>query len=162
MLSCQLLLPSVLTDHYGGKLAEALLPFLLKKAEEQVNMRKCGLGSPYAVNFVLQIPSGRVYQFTGRPDFTMNAPYTGSVSRFTSTLKGVGEIQSPPSTRRNSALSQARIYAIGQFAKGIHTGGALPSLSHKFSSKAVVVKFCTSKNSRCAVKHAMYKCAYYK
>ena len=37
-------------------------------------IRKCGLGSPYSANFVLQTSSGMVYHFMGRPDFTINSP----------------------------------------------------------------------------------------
>lgn len=63
-------LPAVLTDHYGSELAEALLPFLFQRGEQRLAVRRCGLGSPYSVNFVLQLLSGQgVYQFTGRPDF---------------------------------------------------------------------------------------------
>ena len=64
-----ILLPCILTDHYGNELAESLLPFIIQKCESNVIVRKCGLGSPYSVNFVLQLPSGRAYHFTGRPDF---------------------------------------------------------------------------------------------
>ena len=108
-------LPSSFTDHYGNELAESLLPFLLQKAEIRHSIRKCGLGSPYSVNFVLQMPSERVYHFTGRPSFTINSPYMGTtVSRFT--LQG---IQSPPWRRKESKtlLSQAGVYAVGQFVK---------------------------------------------
>ena len=134
-------LPPMLTDHYGSELAELLLPFLFKKAEMKHSIRKCGLGSPYSVNFVLQMPSGRVYQFTGRPDFTINSPHLGTaVSRFT--LQGIGEIQSPPWRRRESktaALSQAGVYTVGQFVKE----GALESLPavvlHKDKTAQVAV-----------------------
>ena len=107
----------LLTDHYGTELAESLLPFLLEKGEHRSYIRKCSLGSPYTVNFVLQMPSGRMYHFTGRPDFSIHGPYSGAVSRFT--LKGIGEVQSPPGRRpesKTAALSQAGVYAVGQFA----------------------------------------------
>ena len=114
-----ILLPSVLNDHYGYELAGALLPFLLNKAsDEDFMVNPCLPGSLYTVNFVLGMPSGRAYQFTGRPDFTIEAPYCGSIAQFI--LKGVGEVQSPPARKRESktaALSQAGIYTIGQFSK---------------------------------------------
>ena len=133
--------PLVLTDHYGGELVEALLPFLFQKAQQRMNVRKCGLDSPYTVNFVLQMPSGSVYQYTGRPDFTINSAYAGAVVHFT--LKGMGEVQSPPWRRNESksaALSQAGIYTIGQFANGAHTGGALPAIIiHKDKTAQVAI-----------------------
>jgi hypothetical protein len=117
-------LPNQLTDHYGIELAESLLPFLFNKANVKgVNrcISRCGLGSPYSVNFVLKMPSGKVYQFNGCPKLTVNSPFFGIISRFT--LVGIGEVQSPPWRRKDetesAALSQAGIYAVGQFAKGM-------------------------------------------
>ena len=80
------------------RVAESLLPFLFQKAEYNTVMRKCRLGLPYLVNFILQMPSGRAYHFTGRPDFTINGNFTSSVVWFT--MKGIEEVQSPPSPRR--------------------------------------------------------------
>ena len=103
-----------------------------------MNVRKCGLGSPYIVTFVLQMPSGSVCQFTSRADFSFHA---GAVVRFT--LTGVGEIQSPPWRRKESksaALSQAGIYTLGQFANGAHTSGPLPAVViHKDKTAQVAI-----------------------
>ena len=138
---CARLHSVLLTDHYGGELVESLFPFLLQTAERKMMVRKCGLGSPYTVNFVLQMPSGSVCQFTGRPDFSINSPYAGAVARFT--LRGVGEIQSPPWRRKESksaALSQAGIYTLGQFANGAHTSGSLPAIVvHKDKTAQVAI-----------------------
>ena len=115
----------LLTDHYGTELAESLLPFLFAKGEHVMFITKCGLGSPYTVNFVLQMPSGKMYQFTGRPDFSIRGPYNGAIARYT--LRGVGEVQSPPgrtSESKTAALSQAGVYTVGQFTKP----GAAPLL----------------------------------
>ena len=133
-------LPPVLTDHYGGELVEALFPFLFQKAKQGMNVRKCGLGSPYTVNFVLQMPSGSVCQFTGRPDFSVNSSHAGAVVRFT--LRGVGEIQSPPWRRKESksaALSQAGIYTLGQFANGAHSGPLPAIVIHKDKTAQVAI-----------------------
>ena len=134
-------LPPVLTDHYGGKLVEALFPFLFQKAQQRMNVRKCGLGSPYTVNFVLQMPSGSVYQFTGRPDFSINSAHSGAMVRFT--LRSVGEIQSPPwrrSESKSAALSQAGMYTVGQFANAAHTSGPLPAIViHKDKTAQVAI-----------------------
>ena len=96
----------------------SLLPFLFDKASHNLLVRPCGIGSQYSVNFVLELPSGRAYHFTGRPDFSINSPHVRGISRFT--LKGVGEIQSPPHRRgesKSAALSQAGVYTVGQFTK---------------------------------------------
>lgn len=133
-------LPPILTDHYGGELAEALLPFILSKMDVSAYVRKCGLGSPYSVNFVLQMPSGRAFHFTGRPDFSLNAPHTGSVSRYT--LRGIGEIQSPPQRKKESktaALSQAGVYTVGQFAKEKRLGSYPAVVLHKDKTAQVAV-----------------------
>lgn len=137
LVSC----PSTLTDHYGGELAEALLPFIFKKAEMPFTVRKCGLGSPFSVNFILQLPSGQVFHFTGRPDYSINKPFKGSIARFT--LKGVGEVQSPPGRNRResktAALSQAGVYTVGQFTKE-GTPTSLPAVViHKDKSAQVAM-----------------------
>ena len=114
-----LLSPLLLNDHYGNELAVALLPFLLNKAsDEDLMVNPCLPGSIYTVNFVLIMPSGRSYQFTGRPDFTIDSPYCGSIARFT--LRGVGEIQSPLAhPKQQHSPSQAGIYTVNyQFKRG--------------------------------------------
>ena len=83
--------PPKLSDHYGTEVACALLPTLLKKAGIDMSVRICKAGSPYTVNFILQMPSGFSYHFVGHPDFTFNIKPEGYVLRFT--LKGVGEVQ---------------------------------------------------------------------
>lgn len=90
-----ILLPPLLNDHYGYELAVALLPFLLNKvSDDDLMVNLCLPGSLYTVNFVLRMPLGRAYQFTGRPDFSIDSLYCSSIARFT--LRGVGEVQSPP------------------------------------------------------------------
>lgn len=133
-------LPPILTDHYGGELAESLSPFILTKVDISAYVRKCGLESPYTVNFVLQMPSGRAYHFTRRPDFSLNAPHCESVSRYT--LRGIGEVQSPPQRKKESktaALSQAGVYTVGQFAKEKRLGLYLAIVLHKDKTAQVAV-----------------------
>ena len=132
--------PPVLSDHFGTEVACALLPTLLKKAQIDMSVRVCGAGSPYAVNFILQMPSGYSYHFVGHPDFTVTMKPKGCLLRFT--LKGLGEVQSPPGLGEESktaALSQAGIYAVGQFGNG-WTGTFLPAVVlHKDKSAQVAV-----------------------
>ena len=110
--------PSTINDHYGGELAEALLPLIFQKADIPATVRKCGLGAPTTVNFILELPSNHVFHFTGRPHYTVNDKFRTIINRFT--VKGIGEVQSPPGRRRESkdaALSQAGIYVVGQLCK---------------------------------------------
>ena len=110
--------PSTINDHYGGELAEALLPLIFQKADIPATVRKCGLGAPTTVNFILELPSNHVFHFTGRPHYTINDKFRTIINRFT--VKGIGEVQSPPGRRRESkdaALSQAGIYVVGQLCK---------------------------------------------
>ena len=107
-----------------------------------MNVRKCGLGSPYTVNFVLQMPSGSVCQFTGRPDFSINSSHAGAVVHFTLRGVGVGEIQSPPWRRNESkstAVSQAGICTLGQFANGAHSGPLPAVIIHKDKTAQVAI-----------------------
>ena len=109
----------LLTDYYGGEIVESLLPFLFKKGEYDMNIRRVCAGSPFSVNFVLQMPSGKMYHFTGRPDFTIHGPYHGVITPRRS-LTAIGEIQSAPGRApesKTAALSQAGVYTIGQFTK---------------------------------------------
>ena len=74
-----------------------LLPTLLKKAEIYMSVRICKAGSPYAVNFILQLPSGFSYHFVGHPDFTVNIKPEKYVLRFT-----LREVQSRPGQGEDS------------------------------------------------------------
>ena len=51
--------------HWGYELAETLLPFVFidKKVGLGMSVQKSGPGSPYTVNFVSQMPSGKAYHF---------------------------------------------------------------------------------------------------
>lgn len=87
----------------------------MKKADLSFKVRRCGSGSPYSVSFILQVSSGKVFHFTGRPDFSINTPFWGTIAQF-----NIKEVQSPQGRRRESktaALSQAGVYAVGQLTK---------------------------------------------
>ena len=111
-LSELMMLPETLTDHWGGELACSLLPLLLSKGDLDHTVKSCRAGSPYTVNFLLRMPSGNVFHFTGYPDFTVNRKPTSFLLRFS--LRGVGEVQCNSSRSKTDALSQAGIYATGQ------------------------------------------------
>ena len=116
-------IPPSLTDHWGNELACGLLPILLKKGGLNMSVKSCSIGSPYTVNFILQMSSGRSYHFVGHPDFTVNEKQTSCILRFT--IRAVGETQSPPGRSKESktaALCQAGIYTVGQF--GYNTGNS--------------------------------------
>ena len=81
--------PPMLTDHWGCELAETLLPFMFKKVGLGMSVQKSGPGSPYTVNFILQMPSGKAYHFTGYPDFSVNSKLSGCVLRYS--MKGIGK-----------------------------------------------------------------------
>lgn len=103
-----------LTDHYGYEVAESLLPFLFKKVEHEMFSSVENV-SMYDVNFVLWMPSGRMYHFTGRPDLSIHSPYCGAIAWFV--LKGIGEVQSPPGRRseyKTAAFSRAGVSTAGQ------------------------------------------------
>ena len=95
-----------------------LFPFIFKKAGMKMSVQKSGPGSPYSVNFILQVLSGKSFHFTGYPDFTVNSKLSGCVLRYS--MKGIGEVQSPPGRsgeNKTATLGQEGIYTVGQFGK---------------------------------------------
>ena len=118
-------IPEPLTDDWGSKLVQVVLPLILKSAGlDAMDVEGCGQGSPYAVNFILQLPSGESQQLTGWPDFTVTQRYTSFAEqrilrshrvRRSQRLHGVGEIQSQPT--KTATIAQAGMYGVGQLAK---------------------------------------------
>ena len=104
-----------------NKLASILIQLILEKAglADTVTFENCKQGSPYTINYVLQIPNGEATTFTGWPDFSIITKST-AIRRRSARLAGIGEIQSQPRITKKSktaAIAQAGIYGVGQLAK---------------------------------------------
>ena len=86
-----------LNDDSGHKLASILIPLILEKADlaETVLFENCKQGSPYSINYILQLSNGETTTFTGWPDFTV-VKRSAPIYRRSARLVGIGEIQSPP------------------------------------------------------------------
>jgi hypothetical protein len=119
-------IPNRLTDDWGSKLAHGLLPEIFKRGNVngmQLDVEDCKQGGMYAVNYILQLPSGESTQFTGWPDFTISRRYmpcaerriTLAYNRRARTL-GVGEVESPVTKDKTKAFAQAGLYGVGQLA----------------------------------------------
>ena len=105
-----------MNDDSGNKLGSILIPIILEKANlaELLMFENCKQGSPYAVNYILQVPNGNATAFTGWPNFSIIK--TNTVHRRRSArLAGIGEIQSLPGIGEKStpAIAQAGIYGVG-------------------------------------------------
>ena len=118
-------IPEPLTDDWGSKLVQVVLPLILKSARlDDMDVEGCGQGSPHAVNFILRLPSGESQQLTGWPDFTVTRRYTSFAEqrilrshriRRSQRLHGVGEVQSQ--VTKTATIAQAGMYGGGQLAK---------------------------------------------
>ena len=139
-------MPQKLTDDWGNKLARNLLPQIFMRSDvHKVDLEGCKQGSLYAVNFILQLPSGESNQFTGWPDFTISRrylPYAEQRLKMAfnrrSRVKGVGEIESPVTKDKTRALAQAGIYGVGQ-------------LANTAQNKMAVIVFYKDKSAQVAV-----------
>lgn len=119
-LSKMIDIPKPLNDDWGKKLATTLLSQILKHSGmEEYVIEDCNQGTPHAVNFILQLPSGESTQFTGWPDFTVTRSFPAAarrVARRVQRLSSVGDVQSPPGNDARSktlTIAQAGIYGIG-------------------------------------------------
>ena len=115
-------IPEPLNDDTGNKLASILIQLILEKAglADTVTFENCKQGSPYTINYVLQIPNGEATTFTGWPDFSIITKSGGAICGRSARLAGIGEIQFPPGMTKKSktaAIAQAGIYGVGQLAK---------------------------------------------
>ena len=135
----------------------------------QLDVENCKQGGMYAVNYILQLPSGESSQVTGWPDFTISRRYmpcaerkiTLAYIRRARTL-GVGEVESPITKDKTKACTQAGVYGVGQMAnssrkkmavvilykdKSAHVAVAsthLPSIPLQLSVGDVKVSICKS------------------
>ena len=110
-----------LNDDSGNKLASILIPLILEKAglADTVSFENCKRGSPYTINYILQLSNGESTTFTGWPDFTIITK-SAPIHRRSARLAGIGEIQSPPGITEKSktaAIAQAGIYGVGELTR---------------------------------------------
>ena len=120
-----------LSDHDGGLLADVLLSYILRISGDKLKVQSVGNGcSTASVRYVLQLPSGENVLYVGRPDFyvrrkmTLQVREEGDILAAEETVRGVGEVQSPPgctTKAKNKALAQSGIYTFGMFAKTVGT-----------------------------------------
>ena len=116
-------IPEPLNDDSGNKLASILIPLILEKAglADTVSFETCRSGTPYTVNYMLQLSNGESTGFTGWPDFTIikrSVPIL--MHRRSARLAGIGEVQSPPvitDKSKTAAIAQAGIYGVGELTR---------------------------------------------
>ena len=131
-----------LDDDSCYRLANHLLPFCMKISGLDITVEAVKQKSVTAVKYLLQLPSGETFLFSGWPDFQLLQYYSGISRRLRNKVlreervRGIGEVQSPPGTSveaKTAALAQAGVYAIGQFK---HV-----SNRHKVRSVATVILY---------------------
>ena len=116
-------IPEPLNDDSGNKLASILIPSILEKAglADTVSFETCKSGTPYTINYILQLSNGESTSFTGWPDFSIikrSAPIP--IHRRSARLAGIGEVQSPPGITdksKTAAIAQAGIYGVGELTR---------------------------------------------
>ena len=114
-------IPEKLTDDWGSKMANSLLPEIFKHAHLfDLEVEDCKHGGLYFVNYILQMPSGEACQFTGWPDFTISRRYTPLAERriamtyHTGTrVHGSGEVETPATKDKTRALAQGEYMVWG-------------------------------------------------
>ena len=119
-----------LSDHEGGLLADVLLNCILKISGEKMKVQSVGNGSSIvSIRYILQLPSGEDVLYVGRPDFYVRRKISLRVREdgedmSAETVRGVGEVQSPPGSTtkaKNRALTQSGIYTFRMFARTVGT-----------------------------------------
>lgn len=119
---CQLIdMPTSLGDFWGEILANIVIGQILKAAGIDYLIHGCKQSSPFAVSFVLKLPSGETCSFTGWPDFIISKPTANSQKRRRiDLLEAVGEVQSSSGQSEDSVsstIAQGGIYGIGELVK---------------------------------------------
>ena len=139
-------IPEKLTDDWGSKMANTLLPEIFKRANLfDLEVEDCKQGGVYTVNYILQMPSGNAYQFTGWPDFTISCRYTPTAENGiamtyhrSTRLHGIGEVESTTTKDRTRALAQGGIYGVGQLANSLRKKMAVIILYKDKSAQVAV------------------------
>lgn len=115
-----------MTESGCCKLAQALIPQILKRSDlKEFRFEECRLGTQYAVDHVLQLPSGTSLHLTGWPDFavterlTQEARFRGKAMKM-HRLYAVGETQSRLGLDPTTTMAQAGIYGVGQLSRVPH------------------------------------------
>ena len=115
-----------LSDGRGKVMADVLLAYLLKISGQNMIVQAAEMGSIATARYILQLPSGQKLLYSGHPDFyirqnmTREGWHAGYSRRMEETVRGVGEVQSPPgatSLSKDRALAQSGIYTIGMFSR---------------------------------------------
>ena len=158
-------IPKPLTDDWGKKMATTLLSLILEHGGmEGYEVEDCNPGTPYCVNFILQLPSGDSTQFTGWPDFTVTRSFSRAEGRLSrrrvQRLGSIGEIQSPKDNdeaTKTQTIAQAGIYGMGQhLVKKINK---MPVIV-LFKDKSAQVLITRSKPSQIPVENSLGEVEY--
>ena len=114
-----------LNDDSGNVFFSVFLTHVLKVADlTRLTVRGTRGGTLGSVRYILRLPSGTEYVYTGWPDlqiyqkFSYEKRQLGEHVGLEETVRGVGEVQSPPGTSnaaKNRAFTQAGIYTLGHF-----------------------------------------------
>ena len=114
-----------LCDASGNLLPSVLLPYLFKAADlHNVMHRSAQSGTCGVVHFILRLPSGTDYMYTGWPDFHCIQKFSlaerqlGKPVGLEESIRAIGEVQSPKgnlSQVKDRAFAQAGIYTLGHF-----------------------------------------------
>ena len=130
VLSVLVSLPKPLNDDTGNTFAQVFLAHILKSSNlTRLTVRGTRGGTIGRVHFILRLPSGTEYVYTGWPDLHLVQRFTQEERRLgvrlglEETVRGIGEVQSPPGTSnsaKNRAFAQAGIYTLGHF-KNTHS-----------------------------------------
>ena len=114
-----------LNDDTGTIFANTLLTCIIKAANlKRITVHGARGGTMGSVHYILRLPSGAEYMYRGRPDFLIYQRFTqeeralGNELSMEESVRGIGEVQSPPGTStvaKNRAFAQAGIYSLGYF-----------------------------------------------
>ena len=114
-----------LNDDTGTIFANTLFTCIIRAANlKRITVHSARGGTMGSVRYILRLPSGAEYMYRGRPDFLIYQRFTqeeralGNELSMEESVRGIGEVQSPPGTSteaKNRAFSQAGIYSLGYF-----------------------------------------------
>ena len=149
-------IPEPLNDDSGNKLASILIPLILEKAglADTVSFETCKSGTPYTINYILQLSNGESTSFTGWPDFTIikrSVPIL--IHRRSARLAGIGEVQSPPGITdksKTAAIAQAGIYGVGELTRTNKV-----TIVMFFKDKSAVVAVSTIKRAEISLPNSL-------
>ena len=170
-ITCSLIdISPPLNDDSGSRVISILLPYIFQVAG-LTNMRfqATRAGTLNTMRYILQLPSGESFMYTGYPDFKVVGRCgmrERRLGRRVLKLCGIGEVQSPPGTSakaKTAALGQAGIYSVGQFVKCMNENemcpGKLPVIL-LYKDLSVQVAMATLTKSRATIEASLGEISY--